>query len=493
MKKLNFNTFRAKAALFFGAFCFTAAMHAQTWTSVSSFSPSNYTKETGTIIGTSGSFSGGSSDDKTKVFDNSLNTYFDGPTANGVWVGLDLGSIKNVQGIIFVPRNGNFSRMDGGVFQASTDASFTNVTNLFTIPAGMVAAFVPYYLVNSVGTQTRYIRYFSPNNGWGNIAEMSVYTAPSSSGGNTVSGWNLSGNSGTTPDSQFLGTTDGQPLVVKTNNTERVRVSASGYLGIGTSNPGAYLDIASWNDWNSPAVRLSKPGGRDIRIINDNYGFSLRNFTQGDGPIFNVRNTSDNIAFAVNDNGNVGIGTTSPAQKLDVAGTVKATGFQLPVANYNANTQYIVKADANGNFSWVPFRDIQSIYAGTWGANVNCSGYKLVGAANGTSGLKVNANGTVTAPGFACDSVRTADFVFEPEYQLQPLHQVEEFIQANRHLPGVPSADEYQKRGQVDMSELQNLLLQKVEELTLYVIQQNRNNEALKQRISELEKGLGKK
>lgn len=342
---------------------------------------------------------------------------------------------------------------------------------------------------------------------------------------------------------------------------------SNGKVGIATTSPSAYLDIATWSDWGSPALRLSKPGGSDIRIINDANGFSLRNFTfiTGESVIFNVRSSRDEILFAVKEsgnigigtatpeykldivgqarfkaagngsvgffltdkantenraffgmisdnmcgmvgknnssrtlnmdvtNGNVGIGTTSPAQKLDVAGTVKATGFQLPVANYDANTQYIVKADANGNFTWTPFRDIQSIYASTWGSNVSTNGYKLVGATGSNAGLKVKANGMVSAPGFACDSVVTADFVFEPDYELQPLHKVEEYIQTNRHLPGVPSADEYQKRGQVDISELQTLLLQKVEELTLYAIEQNKNNEALKQRIAELEKGLGKK
>jgi hypothetical protein len=488
MRKHIFNTFRTKAALFVAAVCCSAAVHAQTWTSTTSFSNSSYTKEAGTVIGTSGSYSGGTGDDKTKVFDSNLNTFFDGPTANGVWAGLDLGAAKTIKAIMFVPREGYYSsRMTGGVFQASTDAAFTSPTTLFTIPSGLVTAFTYYYLVNSAGTSTRYIRYLSPNGGYGNIAEVAFYT-----GNDAVSatGWNLSGNSGTTPGTNFIGTTDAQPLVLKTNSTEQIRVSSDGNLGIGTQSPGAYLDIANWTDWARPALRFSKSGGKDIRIINDPNGFSLRNFTSGDGPIFNVRNTDDFTLFAVMENGQVGIGTVSPTQKLDVLGTVKATGFQLPVSNYDANTQYIAKADASGNFTWTPFRDLHQQWSNTWGAHVNCAGFKLVGAAGSTEGLTVTPSGVAVARGYSCDSVTTADFVFEPDYNLRPLHEVESFVKENKHLPDVPSAKEYQKRGQVDMIELQTILLQKVEELTLYVIQQHKENTELKNKLSELDKKI---
>ncbi|GBD07662.1 hypothetical protein HRbin21_01493 [bacterium HR21] len=56
--------------------------------------------------------------------------------------------------------------------------------------------------------------------------------------------WLLTGNSGTNPATNFLGTTDGQPLVIRTNNVERVRVTAAGQVGIGTPTPGATLDVA---------------------------------------------------------------------------------------------------------------------------------------------------------------------------------------------------------------------------------------------------------
>jgi hypothetical protein len=79
-----------------------------------------------------------------------------------------------------------------------------------------------------------------------------------------------------------------------------------------------------------------------------------------------------------------------------------------------------------------------------------------------------------------------ADFVFEPEYKLPSLAEVEEYIKVNRHLPNVPSAKEVEKEG-LDVGEMNKRLLQKVEELTLYLIEMNNHNKKLEKRVSELE------
>ena len=77
-----------------------------------------------------------------------------------------------------------------------------------------------------------------------------------------------------------------------------------------------------------------------------------------------------------------------------------------------------------------------------------------------------------------------ADFVFADDYRLRPLKEVEQFITANNHLPEIPSAKEMQQNGMA-VGELQTKLLQKVEELTLYVIEQNKKVEAQHQTIQE--------
>jgi DNA polymerase III delta prime subunit len=68
---------------------------------------------------------------------------------------------------------------------------------------------------------------------------------------------------------------------------------------------------------------------------------------------------------------------------------------------------------------------------------------------------------------------QTADFVFEEDYQLRPLQEVEAFVKANKHLPEIPSAQEMEKEG-VNVAQMNKLLLQKVEELTLYSIEQEK-------------------
>jgi len=79
-----------------------------------------------------------------------------------------------------------------------------------------------------------------------------------------------------------------------------------------------------------------------------------------------------------------------------------------------------------------------------------------------------------------------ADYVFLPSYKLMPLTEVEAFIKKNNHLPNVPSAEEVRKEG-IDMATMDSKLLEKIEELTLYMIELKKENLALKERIGALE------
>jgi len=80
--------------------------------------------------------------------------------------------------------------------------------------------------------------------------------------------------------------------------------------------------------------------------------------------------------------------------------------------------------------------------------------------------------GSIRADAIICNTTG-ADFVFEPTYKLRPLAEVETFIKQNKHLPNVAPAAEMQSNG-VSMGEMQAKLLEKVEELTLYSIEQNK-------------------
>jgi N-acetylneuraminic acid mutarotase len=147
--------------------------------------PPSLTPLTGTTIGTPGSYQ---NDGNTiaKATDGNLNTFFDAPSANGNWVGLDLGPTGGaVNQISYASRAGWASRMNGGIFQASNSATFaTGVVNLFTIPANANPpsnTLTTQQLTNT--TAYRYYRYLSPAGGYGNISELQLF---GTAGGLTV-------------------------------------------------------------------------------------------------------------------------------------------------------------------------------------------------------------------------------------------------------------------------------------------------------------------
>ncbi len=69
------------------------------------------------------------------------------------------------------------------------------------------------------------------------------------------------------------------------------------------------------------------------------------------------------------------------------------------------------------------------------------------------------------------------DYVFAKDYELMPLVELREYVEAEKHLPELPSAEEIQAQGEINVTELQLKLLEKIEELTLYTIQQQETND----------------
>ncbi len=97
----------------------------------------------------------------------------------------------------------------------------------------------------------------------------------------------------------------------------------------------------------------------------------------------------------------------------------------------------------------------------------------------------LDVNGTIHAKEILVSIPGGADFVFEEGYQLRPLNEVNAFIQENKHLPEIQSAADMQENG-VNMNDFQIQLLQKIEELTLYIIQQDQQIQELKQQVNNL-------
>jgi len=103
------------------------------------------------------------------------------------------------------------------------------------------------------------------------------------------------------------------------------------------------------------------------------------------------------------------------------------------------------------------------------------------------AGAKLAVGGKVVCKEIEVTLTGLPDYVFASDYKLRSLYDVENFINLNKHLPDVPSATEVETNG-LNLGNMNATLLQKVEELTLYMIDLKKENDALKTRVSNLEK-----
>jgi hypothetical protein len=148
--------------------------------------------------------------------------------------------------------------------------------------------------------------------------------------------WSLTGNAGTTPGTNFLGTTDAQPLVIKTNNTEALRIDTSGNLGIGTATPGARVDALSnpgiavrGTSQTSSGVSGSSSTGSGVVGTSTSHNGLLGTSNTGDGVDaisssghgINALSTSGRGVNAVSKNGTGVFGTSTSGDGVAGAST----------------------------------------------------------------------------------------------------------------------------------------------------------------------------
>nr|WP_315176509.1 hypothetical protein [uncultured Flavobacterium sp.] len=126
------------------------------------------------------------------------------------------------------------------------------------------------------------------------------------------------------------------------------------------------------------------------------------------------------------------------------------------------------------NWSWTSTLNQESVQSVLANGNVG------IGTSNPTSKLTVAGNINSREVKVSVDA--GADFVFEKDYALPSLQEVEKFVTENKHLPEIASAKDMQKEG-INLSEMNIKLLQKIEELTLYLIEQQKDIEMLKKEL----------
>jgi hypothetical protein len=98
--------------------------------------------------------------------------------------------------------------------------------------------------------------------------------------------------------------------------------------------------------------------------------------------------------------------------------------------------------------------------------------------------VKLDVAGTIRAIEIKVDA-QTADFVFEDNYPLRTLDEVEAFIKTRGHLPSIPSAESMEKNG-INLSEMNKLLLQKIEEMTLHAIKMEKRNKENEEKLKQM-------
>lgn len=107
----------------------------------------------------------------------------------------------------------------------------------------------------------------------------------------------------------------------------------------------------------------------------------------------------------------------------------------------------------------------------------------------GTERLAVNGN--IRAKEIKVEATAWPDFVFQKDYKIASLVDLDRYIKANKHLPGIPNAQEVKQNG-IELGEMNKILLQKIEELTLHLIEKDKTIDVMLKRMDEIEKKLKK-
>jgi hypothetical protein len=257
--------------------------------------------------------------------------------------------------------------------------------------------------------------------------------------------WLMGGNENSDPETQFIGTQDEEDFVFKTDDEERVRIDVDGLIKIIH-----HLRYVSYADTDTiPRSLQINPNGDILPsgpIINPNIGCTQI--------IPWLNGIVANSVSLCNPNLNVGIGTNAPASKLDVAGNMRIGSTYAISSNYAPTNGLLVEGKVGIGTTYIP------------------SAFKMA-VAGGIIAEKVQVEVQSNWP----------DYVFSDDYKPLSLNELKNYIKEYNHLPNIPSVAEVQTNG-IDLGEMQAKLLQKIEELTLYIIEQDKKIKDLENKIT---------
>lgn len=247
------------------------------------------------------------------------------------------------------------------------------------------------------------------------------------------------------------------------NYIPKMSLSNDGKLGLGVANPSSSLDImANSVSGGEHLVKFKvTDASSDYMTIQNNTGVegqfipSIVGFHESDNRLA-LRLTASTSSSA--DNGNSALMIFD--SRLNNSGT-QTTISTRPLFQWSNYTSAKMTMLANGN----------------------------LGLGTTTPDSKLSVNGTIHTKEVKVDLNGWSDFVFENDYELRTLEEVEQHINENGHLPEIPNEAEVIENG-INLGEMNTKLLQKIEELTLYMIQMNKEMAELRVKNEQLEKEI---
>ncbi|MGF7076258.1 hypothetical protein [Mucilaginibacter sp. 3215] len=265
----------------------------------------------------------------------------------------------------------------------------------------------------------------------------------------------------------------------------------SGKVGIGTTSPTYPLTLNNAGETGIQTIY----NGTSVYLSHGGWGMGAGKFGIGNPllPTLVINATANGASSA----GNVGIGTLTPIAPFHVFTNTDTYGI---VTGDGSNSNLRISGTTGGPTG---YGLLQTFIGGgaTAGGILSLqrdAGNVGIGTSD-TKGYKLAVNGSAIATAVFVKLYSTwPDYVFKPTYQLRPLAEVKTYIDQNQHLPEVPSADEIAKDG-LNLGETNKLLMKKVEELTLYLIDNEKKDkekdkqlEELQNRVAQLEKTVSK-
>lgn len=284
-----------------------------------------------------------------------------------------------------------------------------------------------------------------------------------------------------------------QPKVIyRGESSISTRLKFYGYVDPST-NSYAFL-YATWDN-----VSPSENYGNDVKFTI----YSEGNFDVNNKGSFANSTELENVLVVQSNTGRVGIGTNSPISLVDISsGTSGDAVLRIESDTDNAgseadNSRIEMYQDARLIGVKLGFNEdiatpanhfqIDMVYPGGISKNALTihpySGKIGLGILATSEDARLIVDGKILAEEIKVQNVPASDYVFEPDYALRPIQEVETFVKENKHLPDIPSAEEFKQNG-VGLGEMDDMLLRKVEELTLYVIEQAKQLKAQSEKLN---------